>query len=145
MDTVFVERIKLVAFSILMVVALVRCGPYEMRTYSIPSQSTIPVWLSIPQGVARTDVLVEVRYDRWLTSRTATFLMRNARTGIVFESVTGKMRGMTPQGGPDPDIGAPYYEVVTVGDQSEVLEHHGKNDAIFVSRDPAIRKWFGLQ
>jgi hypothetical protein len=145
MDTVFGDRIKLVALSILMVVALVGCGPYEMRTYSIPSQSTIPVWLSIPQGMARTDVLVEVRYDRWLTSRTATFLMRNARTGIVFESVTGKMRGMTPRGGPDPDIRAPYYEVVTVGDQSEVLEHHGMNDTIFVSRDPAIRKWFGLR
>lgn len=139
------DRFKPIGFSIILLAALLAGCALGRRFYDIPPQSILPAWLSVPKGMMRTDVFVEVRYDRWLMSRTATFSMGNAHTGVVFNRITGKMRGMIPQSGPDPDIGAPYYEVVTVGSQTEVLEHHGTNAVIFVSRDPLIRKWFGLQ
>ena len=80
--------------------------------------------------------------------RTATFTLRNARTGKKIATADGTLKGSEPLylenvQGPRYN-GYPSYEIITVGKATEMIEHRKMEPIFFVTDDPAVLSKLGV-
>lgn len=121
--------------------ALIGCGFFVEASFSLASESRLPKWFKLLPGQTRADVTVTMDYYLDSSGRTATFALRDS-SGLVTSKVTGKLKGLEPlqrstklTGYPE---GYPSYEIITVGETSEIIEHRQVEPIFYVTDDPAV-------
>jgi len=78
--------------------------------------------------------------------RTATFILRNVRTGSKIAKVDGTLKGSQPlylEDAKGRDI-YPSYEIITVGRTTEVIEHRKMEPVFYVTDDPTVLSKLGV-
>ena len=81
-------------------------------------------------------------------SRTATFILRNVRTGKKIATVDGTLKGLEPLNldkvqGPPYDR-YPQFEIITAGKITEVIEHREMGSIFYVTDDPKVLSTLGV-
>ena len=79
--------------------------------------------------------------------RTATFFLRNARTGKKIAKAEGTLKGLEPlnlENVHGPPYNHPQYEIITVGRTTEVIEHRKTEPIFYVTDDPSVLSKLGL-
>ena len=115
-------------------------------SFDLAPDSRLPKWLTISPRMSRSDVAVTMDYYSGPSGRTATFTLRNARTGKTITTVNGTLKGSGPiyldHTGP-PDT-YPSYEIITVRKTTEVIEHRKMEPIFYVTDDPSALSKLGL-
>lgn len=131
--------------SVLAYLVLEGCGPFPESSFSLANESRLPKWFSLPPNHERTNVTVTMDYYIGSSSRTTTFTLR-AASGAVISKVTGNQIGLEPlqrkaklPGYPE---GYPSYEIITVGQITEIIEHRRMEPIFYVTDDPAVKAEF---
>ena len=124
------------------------CGAAPEASFSLADQSRLPKWFKVPAGQSRASVMVSMDYFNQPSGRTAEFTLRGS-DGKTIEKVTGNLRGLqtvrrpsTVSGSTD---GYPLYEVITIGDTTEVIEHRKMEPVFYVSDDTTVLAELGVQ
>jgi hypothetical protein len=135
------------AFGIVALACLVLtgCGLFPESSFSLANESRLPKWFTIPPNQTRANVTVAMDYYIDSSGRTATFILRDSN-GSVISKVTGKQKGLEPlqrrtklPGHPD---GYPSYEIITVGEITEIIEHRQMEPIFYVTDDPDVKAEF---
>ena len=106
-------------------------------TFELASESRLPKWIVLPPGFTRADVSVTMNYYSVIWGRDTTFILRD-RKGTTLAKVDGKSRGLGPNRFP------PAYEVITVRNVTEIIEHRKMEPLFYVTDDPAVWKELGV-
>jgi hypothetical protein len=115
--------------------------------FDLSPDSRLPQWVALPSGVARADVSVTMFYYIKPWGRTATFVLKDKEKKILMK-VDGRQQGLEPfqlnnlPKGTAP--GYPVYEIITVGDMVEVIEHRKMEPLFYVSDDAAVLRALGV-
>ena len=135
---------------LLSLVAVAACHPTRgcvEASFELASDSRLPVWFQVPAGLDRKDVAVHLDYMIGPAGRTATVTLRRV-TGGKIASVVATLRGDHPLNVPPIPESAPTqypnFEVLTVGDRSEVLEHRQPEARFYLTDEPGIKKALGV-
>jgi hypothetical protein len=122
-------------------VLLIGCGFFPEASFSLASESRLPKWFESPLGPDPANTSVTVDYYIDSSGRTAKFTLRDSN-GHVISKVTGKLRGLEPlylrtrqAGYPK---GYPSYEIITVGQATEIIEHRQMEPVFYIQDDPAV-------
>jgi hypothetical protein len=95
--------------------------------------------MTIPPGLARTDVSVTLDY---YTMGEATFIMRE-KAGKKLVKMSGKTIG-TPRylksRSQGPGQQYPVYQLVAINGVIEIMEHRRLEPIVYITDDPAIRE-----
>jgi len=78
--------------------------------------------------------------------RTATFTLRNVRTGSKIDKLDGTLKGSQPlylEDAKGRDI-YPSYEIITVGRTTEVIEHRKMEPVFYVTDDTTVLSKLGV-
>ena len=123
------------------------CEWFPESTFELASESRPPKWITLPPGLTRADVSITMSYYVWPWGGSAIFLVRG-KEGKILEKIHAKVRGLGPDRlkNPPPGFppGYPSYEVITVKDMTEVIEHRRMEPIFYVTDDPAVRKELGV-
>jgi len=123
------------------------CEWFPESTFELASESRLPKWITLPPGYTRADVSITMNYYVKPWGRTATFILRD-RNGKTLAKVGGKERGLEPNylKHPPPGFppGYPSYEVITVRNMTEIIEHRKEEPIFYITDDPAVRKELGV-
>lgn len=118
-------------------------------TFELASESRLPKWITLPQGLTRDDVSLSMSYYVKPWGSSATFTLRDRKGKILTTKIDGKVRGLGPNqlkhSAPGSPPGYPSYEVITVRGITEVIEHRRMEPTFYVTDDPAVRKELGVQ
>ena len=126
--------------------AIIGCQYFPESTFELASESKLPKFVTLPPGLTRADVSLEMSYyvKPWGTS--ATFILRYG--GRILAKVNGKEKSggpfhltHPPQGFPD---GYPMYEVITVNGTTDIIEHRRMEPVFYVTDDPAVWNELGV-
>ncbi len=133
----------------MIIVALcVSCGAMTgciESQFDLAAESRLPRWITIPPGITRADVAIEMRY---YTVHGPRFFLRDKK-GRTLAQASGKetrhVKGLrwpfcTGSSGIG-DFKYPCYAVITVNGVTEVIEHRKMEPVFYVTDDPAVRKW----
>jgi hypothetical protein len=125
----------------------VGCEWLPEATFQLASESRLPKWITLPPGLARTDVSITMSYYSMPWGGSATFILRDTK-GQIRTKVHGKTRGLgpnqlkhPPQGFPP---GYPSYEVITVNGITEIIEHRKMEPIFYITDDAAVREELGV-
>lgn len=124
---------------------LVGCGRFPESCFNLSPSSRLPAWFSPPAGTSREDLTVHMCY--YSDQPTATFELRNLGDGSVLAKADGSTRGshpLTAQNTERKPLEYPSYEIVTVGEITEVVEHRRMEPVFYVVDDPSIRRALGV-
>ncbi|MFZ1087202.1 MAG: hypothetical protein WAN35_19740 [Terracidiphilus sp.] len=112
-------------------------------SFTLASESRLPKWISLPPGLARADVSVTLNYYINPGRRSAKFILQD-RKGKTLAEINGKMKGLYPLNLKNPpqgfDPGYPTYEMITLNDITEIIEHRKPEPIFYVTDDPGIRE-----
>jgi hypothetical protein len=141
-------RALLLCVALVILGSAVGCDWFSESTFELASDSRLPKWIVIPPGLTRSGVSVTMSDYVWPWGSSATFTLRNAK-GETLAKIDGKVRGLSPATlkNPPPGFppGYPSYEVTTVKDMTEVIEHKKMEPIFYVTDDPAVLKELGVQ
>jgi hypothetical protein len=123
--------------------AIKGCEYFPESTFQLANDSRLPEWVVLPQGLTRSDVSITMNYYIKPSGRTATFILQDTRKQVLTK-VVGKAKCNEPfrikvtkqESGSD----YPSYELITVNDISEVVEHRRMEPIFYISDDAAVRK-----
>jgi hypothetical protein len=111
-------------------------------SFVLAPDSPLPRWFTLPDNLRRADVECELHYYVSLFGRSAKFVLRTT-DGKTLARGRGVQFGVEPLVlGPRPPTGPlpyPSYEVITVNNFTEVIEHKRMEPIFHVNRDPAVR------
>lgn len=134
---------RLAMFFMLFAIGLLAasCGYFPEASFSLSSESRVPKWFHLKPDQARESVSISVDYYVSSSGRRAEFMLRD-RNGRVVSRATGTMVGLQPhrlsRAGAHPK--SPYvYEIVIVGEISEVIEHRDMEPVFYINDDPRVR------
>ena len=131
---------------IILGLAMVSCEQFPESTFQLASDSRLPKWITLPPGLARTDVSLTMSYYIKPWGSSATFTLRDKK-GQILRKVYGKLKGSEPLylKHPPPGFppGYPSYEVITANGITEIIEHRQMEPLFYVTDDPAVRKELG--
>ena len=123
------------------------CEWFPESTFELASESRPPKWITIPSGLARADVSLTMSYYSLPWGGRAMFTLRDAK-GRILAKIGGKTRGLGPNYLKHPEPGSPpnypMYEVITVKNVTEIIEHRKPEPIFYVTDDPAVRKELGV-
>ena len=123
------------------------CGWFPESTFALAGESRLPKWISLPPGLTRSDVSLTMNYYVKPWGSSATFILRD-RKGQVLTKVDGKVKNSEPirlkHSSPGASPGYPVYEVITVKDMTEIIEHRKMEPIFYVTDDPVVRKELGV-
>jgi hypothetical protein len=140
-----VRRIDNFALFFITVIFLgtIGCGWFPESTFELAGESRLPKWISLPPGLNRSDVSLTMNYYVKPWGSSATFILRD-RKGQVLTKIDGKVNNSEPvrlkHSPPGFPAGYPSYEVVTVKDMTEIIEHRKMEPIFYVTDDPVVRK-----
>ena len=110
-------------------------------SFRLASDSRLPQGLPIPPGLTRADVSARIDYWGLPYHAKITLLDKNGRK---IAAVTGRYKSRYPlylrTTPPGSLPGFPSYDVIQINGQYEVLEQRQRNDILYVTDDPAIRR-----
>jgi hypothetical protein len=125
---------------------LAGCHIFSLEaSFDLAPSSRLPTWFTIPPGLSRSDVAVTMDY--YSSPYKATFTLRNARTGWRITKVDGTPKGFEPltlDHAHRPPYQYPLYEIITVGRQTEVIEHRKMEPLFYVTDDPGVLSKLGV-
>ena len=119
------------------------CESFPESTFELASESRLPKWIALPQGLSRADVSLTMSYYVMPWGSRATFTLRDSK-GQVRENAHGNVAGLGPAQLKHPPAGFPpgypSYEVITVNGITEIIEHRRPEPRFYVTDDAAVRK-----
>ncbi len=116
-------------------------------TFELAKESRLPIWFHLPQGTARDDVTVTMDMYAFPTEKAV--LTLKGKGGVTISVVTAHRVGgynepkqlqPPPAGYPE---GYPSYEVLTSGDEADILEFRRMEPIFYASDDASVWKEFG--
>jgi hypothetical protein len=126
---------------------LASCGVFPEASFELSPSSRLPRWIQLPPGLRRDQVTVTLDYYVWPLGRTATFSLYDSHKRRL-RKISGSLRGDHPLTLKKPSQGFapgyPTYEVVTIGDLTDVVEHHAMEPIFYMTDDPAVREELGV-
>ena len=139
MEFLILKRYKWLGI-LLTIVSLTMLGCLE-STFRLASESRLPKWVTLPAGVSRVDVSLNVSYYTTLSGGKAVFTLLD-KSKQAIQKASGKDECRKPfqltnssQGVPS---GYPNYTAVTVGGITEILEQKKPEDILYVTDDSAV-------
>lgn len=122
------------------------CELFPESVFMLSSESRLPRWFQIPEGIARSQLTVEMSYyydhvkfvfaDERSNRRIATV------RGKVIESPSVVPISMEPPLGAGVAVGArAHFSIVKMNDIVEIIVHKRKEPIFDISDDPAIRDY----
>jgi hypothetical protein len=119
------------------------CAWFPESTFELASESRLPKWITLPPGLTRADVSIQMSYYSWPWGRSATFTVQDTK-GKTLEKVDGKVKGSEPLELKHPPPGFPPrypgYEIITVNGITEIVEHRKPEAIFYITDDPAVWK-----
>jgi len=116
--------------------------------FDLASESRLPKWFKLPQGLSRSDVIVTMDYYILPWGRKAIFKMWDKKGNKITE-VIGKKKGYEPiklkqqkSGFPN---GYPSYEIITADGTTEIIEHRRMEPIFYITDDPLVLAELGIQ
>jgi hypothetical protein len=137
--------VVLVVLGAVLCLATKGCEYFPESTFQLASESRMPKWITLPQGITRADVSITMSYysfNPWGGS--AEFTVEDANKRRI-EKINGNERcdgfelRNPPPGFPH---GYPFYMPVTVGGLTEIIEHKKMEPIFYVTDDPAVWKQY---
>jgi hypothetical protein len=125
--------------------AIVGCEYFPESTFQLASESRLPKWITLPPGLTRSDVSIEMSYYIEPWGQTATFVLQDTTKKILGKAVgTLPCKGSFHLKNPPPGFtsGYPAYEPITVDGVTEMIEHKRMEPVFYVTDDPAVWKQY---
>jgi hypothetical protein len=144
-----VRRFDKVALFCIAVILLgtIGCRWFPESTFDLAGESRLPKWISLPPGLTRSDVSLTMSYYVKPWGSSATFILRD-RKGHILTKIDGKVTNSEPvrlkTSPPGFPPGYPSYNVITVKDMTEIIEHRKMEPVFYVTDDPVVRKELGV-
>jgi hypothetical protein len=117
---------------------LTGCGLFPESSFALAIESRLPRWFALAHNQTRADVTVTMDY---YTDTSTTFTLRDS-SGNVISKVKGRNKTLEPlrrkekqSGYPE---GYPSYEIIAVGEITEIIEHRNTEPTFYVTDDPAV-------
>ena len=127
--------------------AIIACEYFPESTFDLASESRLPKWVAVPDGLTRADIAITMNYYVKPWGGTATFIVRDLKrktetkmSGTIRDSAPSQLKH-PPPGFP---TGYPAYEVVTVNGITEIIEHRKPEPRFYVTDDPGVWKELGV-
>jgi hypothetical protein len=115
--------------------------------FDLAPESRLPRWITLPPGLPRTEAKVTMDYYVMPWGRVAVFKLWD-KHGNKLKQVKGKQKGLEPltlkhhPAGFPP--GYPSYEIITVNNVVDVIEHRKMEPIFYVTDDPEVRAELGV-
>ena len=110
-------------------------------SFELASDSRLPKWFDVPNGLTRSDFRVTMDY---YTGGNAVFTLYQKDKYFRLKKVKGIPRGNKPIKLKNPPVGFPkhypMYQVFTVGKNIDVIEHRKMEPIFYVTDDPNLLK-----
>jgi hypothetical protein len=123
------------------------CEWFPESTFELASESRLPKWVTLPQGLTRADASITMSDYVMPWGGSTVFILQDAK-GQVRIKVRGKTRGLGPSQLKHPPrgfpSGYPSYEVITVNGITDIIEHRKMEPIFYVTDDPAVWKELGV-
>lgn len=133
------RKLGLVAFACLI---LTGCGRHPEASSSLANESRLPKWFTLPPHQARNNVTVTMVCFMDKFTGKATFTLRDS-SGAVVSKVTGENKTPQPlqrrEKRPGYSEGYPSYEIISVGEITEIIEHRKMEPIFYVTDDPEVK------
>lgn len=133
------RELGVVAFALL---ALTGCGRHPEASSSLANESRLPKWFTLQPNQARGNVTVTMDYYFNSSVGKATFTLRDS-SGSVISKVTGKNKTLQPlqrrEKLPGYSEGYPSYEIISVGEITEIIEHRKMEPVFYITDDPEVK------
>lgn len=116
----------------------VGCEYFPESTFQLAKESRLPKWITVPRGLTRADVSLEMSYYSKPWGSSAGFILRDKNKKILTKAY-GKAKDLEPlHEGFDGHY--PAYEVITVHGMTEIIEHRKMEPIFYVTDDPSVWK-----
>jgi hypothetical protein len=132
----------------LVTLLIIACPPTRgclESSFTLSQESRLPKWFA-SAGVPRDEATVTMDYYIGGLSRTAVFILRNGK-GRRIAGVVGEQQGHTPlfvEGRSGADF-YPSYEIITVDDITEVIEHRRMEPIFYITDDLVVKQKLGVR
>src|SRR6266446_4360301 len=117
---------------------LLGCSHLPEASFDLAKTSRLPKWFTLPHGVARSDVTVQLDY--FPQGRVRVRLL-DAAKNKTYAEVKGTLRDSAPlklkDQRPEFPPGYPLYEVVTANGITEIIEHRAMEPVFYITDDPS--------
>jgi hypothetical protein len=127
--------------------ALGSCGLAPESSFDLAPASRLPRWIVLPPGLSRRQVSLKLDYYTSPVGRTATFTLYDTN-GRPLGMAKCYLRGAHPlklnNSPPGFAPGYPVYEVVTVGEAADVVEHRAPEPFFHMTDDASVREALGV-
>jgi hypothetical protein len=131
--------------------AISGCSSWPESTFDLAPESRLPIWLHLPKGTARSRVSVQMSYYIVESHREAKFELFKGSSWpwrIRVQHVRGVQRGDSPIYLPSSGLTGfgkdPSYEIVTVGTQTDIVEHRRQEPIFYMVEDKEIFREFNV-
>ena len=108
-------------------------------SFELASESRLPRWFDIPEELTRSDLRVTMDY---YTDGNAVFKLYRKDNLLKLKEVKGTTQGDGPINLRNPPAGFPkhypMYQVITVRDKIDVIEHRKMEPVFYVTDNPNI-------
>jgi hypothetical protein len=132
--------------ALFLLVSVIGCAESK---FELSSESRMPKWFVVPNGVSREHLRVTMEYYIYPSGREAVFRLYQNDDYFPLEKVTGTQYGthplklkIPPTGFPE---GRPSYEIITVGGIVDIVEHRQREPVFYMTDDPQIWKDLGVE
>ena len=119
------------------------CELFPESSFNLSNKSRLPNWYSLPAGMSRSDVNIQMNYYVKSSGRTSTFIITNLKTNKSTK-YQGTQRGHEPIKLKQSPTGYPLYEAITVDGITEVIEHRKMEPIFYIIDNPAILNELGV-
>lgn len=127
------------------VLAAILTGCKE-SSFELAPESRLPKWFDVPEGLTRDDLRVRMDY---YTDGNAIFNLYQKDRNLSLKTVKGFTRGDQPIALKNPPPGYPkhypMYQVITVGNKIEVIEHRKMEPVFYITDDPSVLEEVGVK
>jgi hypothetical protein len=119
--------------------ALSACARLPESSFELAPDSRLPKWFTLPTGVSRSDVHLTLTH--YASEPSAEAVLSNKWHLTIAKSyghVGRTLRSGHPRIGNEFDY--PFYELVTINEIAEVIEHRRMEPIFSINDDPMIRQ-----
>jgi hypothetical protein len=143
-----VDKFLLLFVALTIAGSTIGCAWFPESTFELASDSRLPKWITLPPGLTRADVSIEMSYYTAPWGSSATFILRDTK-GHTLKKVEGKVKGLEPLQlkHPPPGFppGYPSYEIITANRVTDIIEHRKPENIFYITDDPAVWKELGVE
>lgn len=121
---------------------------FPESSFNLAQDSRLPLWFNIPTGLTRADIKVTMGYYIDVPfGRVAVFKLLDKNDKLIAKA-KGKQEGNSPiilkNQKPGFPQGYPSYEIITVKDNTDIIEHRKMEPIFYVTDDPVVWAELGV-